>query len=204
MWSANLVVVSLLHGGVSLGVVPSQHEALGGGLVEVVERFVVGGQDLCEEHPPGAVGVVDVAAVEQEVREDDDLSRLGDHGGGALNGVLLGVGPVEVLVAAVKLRAEVLEHAELVGAGVDAEAAVLGFRGVDVEEHGDHGVVLVGEVVIVLVHQVGCSLLGGLVVGLGVVEGDPVGAHDVLQGVQQTLVHQDLGEDARVHLQVVY
>lgn len=55
-----------------------------------------------------------------------------------------------------------------------------------------------------LVHQVGGALLWRLDVGLGVVQGNVLGSHHVLQRVQQPVIHQYLGEDPGVHLEVVH
>ena len=57
------------------------------------------------------------------------------------------------------------------GAGVDGEPAVAGVGVVEVDEGGDHGVPLEGEVAVVLVHRERGAGPGGLQVRLGVVLG---------------------------------
>lgn len=197
-----LVVEAFLHSSISSWIVSSEHETLGRRLVFLDQLLIVSGHNLCQEHPASARRVVDVAAMQQQVAEDDGLASLCHHGRGAFDGIL---GRIRPMVSVTVFHdAVVLEHAQLVGAGVDAEAAVLGVRVVQVEEHGHHGVVLVGEVEVVLVQQVRGALLRRLDVGLGVVQGNVLRPHDVLQRVQQPVVQQHLGEDRRVHLEVVH
>ena len=59
----------------------------------------------------------------------------------------------------------------LVGAGVDGQPAVAGVGVVEVDEGGDHGVPLEGEVAVVLVHRERGAGPGRLQVSLGVVLG---------------------------------
>ena len=60
-------------------------------------------------------------------------------------------------------------HGSLVRSGVDGQPAVAGVGVVEVDEGGDHGVLLEGEVSVVLVHRERRAGPGGLQVRLGVV-----------------------------------
>lgn len=55
---------TFLHGCISSGVVSSEHEALSRRHVLFLQLLIVSSHYLCQEHSPGAVGVVNVAAVQ--------------------------------------------------------------------------------------------------------------------------------------------
>lgn len=55
----------------------AQHHPEPGGSVPLGEHLVVRRVALDQEHPVDAVGSVEVAAVNQEIREDDDVALLG-------------------------------------------------------------------------------------------------------------------------------
>ena len=91
-----------------------------------------------------------------------------------------------------------------VAAGEHSEAAVGGVGVVEVDEDGHHGVVLVGEVVVVLVGGEGRPLPRGLEVRLGVVQHHAPRPHQLPAARPQPGVQQQPGEGGAVQLQVVY
>ena len=66
---------------------------------------------------------------------------------------------------------DIIYEWSLVRSGVDGQPAVAGVGVVEVDEGGDHGVPLEGEVAVVLVHRERGAGPGGLQVRLGVMLG---------------------------------
>ena len=102
--------------------------------------------------------------MDQEIGEDEDIPRLGMDRGGCRQWPL---GLVYIVVS--RAGGHILLRTLVVAAGEDSQAPIAGLRVVQVDEDGHHGVVAVGEIVVVLVGGEGGSLPGGLEVGLGVV-----------------------------------
>ena len=70
-----------------------------------------------------------------------------------------------------KILVDIIYEWSLVRSGVDGQPAVAGVGVVEVDEGGDHGVPLEGEVAVVLVHRERGAGPGGLQVRLGVMLG---------------------------------
>ena len=107
-------------------------------------------------HPP---------AMHQQIGEYEDISSLGmDRSGSRERPLLL----VHIVVGGT--GGHILLGTMVMAAGEDAQSPIAGVSVVKVDKDGHHGVVFVGEVMIVLVRGEGCSLLGWLEVSLGVMQ----------------------------------
>ena len=74
---------------VHVPVLAAEHHPDPGGGVPLGEHLVVRRVALDQQHPADAIGSVEIAAVNQEVGEDDDVALLGPDWGGAGEGVPL-------------------------------------------------------------------------------------------------------------------
>lgn len=170
--------------------------------MHVGDRFVVGSLDLNEEHPARSRGEIQVGSVKQQVREHDDVALFGRdrHGAGQRKSFRINV---VILLALLVGHAVIFQRSELVTSRVNGETAVLRCRVVQMQEHRQHGVLLVRKVRIVLVHQVRRSLLRWLDMRLRVMQHNVLGLHYVLKCVQQLRIRYQSGEHRTVHLQIM-
>lgn len=130
-----------------------------------------------------------------EVAEEEHVAGFGRAGGGFCDWVFVNGQVVAAVV-------QVFERSELVGTGYYSDAAFFDRRIVEVDDGGDHGMMLVREVGEVLMHRKWCTFGGRFNKHLGVVELD-IGSDDIGGPVGQARIADQAGEGGGMVLDVV-
>ncbi len=94
------------------------------------------------------------------------------------------------------------QRAALVAAGIDAQAPLFPRRVIEMEDHGDHAVVAVREIGIILVHRKGRALFRRLDEHLVVMQLD-IGPDDIDRYADQPGIGQQPGEGGAAKMDVV-
>jgi hypothetical protein len=162
--------------------------------VKFVGGSIVGVAELEKDVAPGPRAAVGRGAVDGEVIKDERVAGFR--------------GTRDTLFDRIVLRREIEssgitgQRPEFVGAGIDDDASVFLVGVVEVNTDGEHGVLLVGEVGVVLVHGEPAAFLRGFGEELGVVELD-VGSDEEFDGIEEGFVEEELGEESGLELHVV-